>query len=343
MISILKYILFFYSILGMLIAGGILFNRKQSNNIFLGVFILILSVKQLNFLYSSSELSQFFPQFIWLTLPGWFLLGPLLYFYVYSYGRDWSMKWQNLLHFIPLGLLSIYIFYMFRLSGVERIHYIRQNFDNIVMPINFAIAFHISLYAVWMILVVRKKILPPTDKYYLGILVFIYVLTVLLESYLTVFAETYQWFVYYFIAASTLTLYVGYLLIYRPHFFDKWRKKYGNSALPRSKARLIISKFELHFLKQEIFTDRQLSLSLVSQQLEIPKHQISQSLSMILHTTFNEYLNKRRIEYAKKIIGQRPKILAVALDAGFTNKSTFYRAFKKYTGQTPNEFKRSIQ
>jgi AraC-like DNA-binding protein len=32
-------------------------------------------------------------------------------------------------------------------------------------------------------------------------------------------------------------------------------------------------------------------------------------------------------------------LLTMELEAGFTSKTTFFKAFKKMTGQTPNEYK----
>jgi AraC-like DNA-binding protein len=51
-----------------------------------------------------------------------------------------------------------------------------------------------------------------------------------------------------------------------------------------------------------------------------------------------------RIEEAKKILtgpgGAEKKNTAVALDVGFNSMTAFYKAFKKFTGMTPNQYKK---
>jgi AraC-like DNA-binding protein len=54
---------------------------------------------------------------------------------------------------------------------------------------------------------------------------------------------------------------------------------------------------------------------------------------------FNDYINSFRIEEIKKRFenGETEDftVLGIALDSGFNSKTTFNRAFKKYTGSTP--------
>lgn len=53
-----------------------------------------------------------------------------------------------------------------------------------------------------------------------------------------------------------------------------------------------------------------------------------------------EYINMRRIVLAKNRILSGEKIGSLYLECGFENYSTFYRAFSKYAGMSPDKFKK---
>ena len=62
---------------------------------------------------------------------------------------------------------------------------------------------------------------------------------------------------------------------------------------------------------------------------------------------FSDYINSLRIEQAKKLLSDdsfdQYTIVAIGLESGFNSKSTFYTAFKKFTSQTPSEFRSITQ
>ena len=56
----------------------------------------------------------------------------------------------------------------------------------------------------------------------------------------------------------------------------------------------------------------------------------------------NEYLNEKRLEYAKKQLQEtEAAIISIAGDIGFESLSAFYAFFKKRTNITPGEFRRA--
>ena len=61
-----------------------------------------------------------------------------------------------------------------------------------------------------------------------------------------------------------------------------------------------------------------------------------------LDTCFYDYINRHRIEEAKRLLGEEEasNILEVMQRAGFNSKSVFNTAFKKHTGLTPTEFRK---
>ena len=72
-----------------------------------------------------------------------------------------------------------------------------------------------------------------------------------------------------------------------------------------------------------------------------PKH-VSTVVNQGLDLNLNDYVNRYRCEAVIERLraGQHRQHtrLALALDCGFNSKSTFNRAFKKHTGETPQAF-----
>ncbi len=55
--------------------------------------------------------------------------------------------------------------------------------------------------------------------------------------------------------------------------------------------------------------------------------------------TIKAYLNLRRVTHAKNLIIEGKKATGIFSQCGFCDYSTFYRAFVKYAGMTPDEFR----
>jgi AraC-like DNA-binding protein len=80
----------------------------------------------------------------------------------------------------------------------------------------------------------------------------------------------------------------------------------------------------------------------VSRELNIPHLRVSNSFNKQLDTTFPEYRNKLRIEYAVNLLKENAhfqmSIEGIALQSGFKNKTTFYTAFRAIHQLTPTEW-----
>jgi len=70
---------------------------------------------------------------------------------------------------------------------------------------------------------------------------------------------------------------------------------------------------------------------------------LSQVINSGYGTSFFDYLNRYRIEHARKLLnnsnGQSNAILHIAFTVGFNSNSAFYSAFKKYVGMTPAQYR----
>lgn len=106
---------------------------------------------------------------------------------------------------------------------------------------------------------------------------------------------------------------------------------------------LYFQKLELLCKDQHIYTDSTLNREKVAEKLGISAGYVSQIINTITGDNFANYINQYRIEAVKEMISnseyENYNLLTIGLESGFTSKTTFYKAFKRVTGQTPNEYK----
>lgn len=110
---------------------------------------------------------------------------------------------------------------------------------------------------------------------------------------------------------------------------------------------LYFQKLELLCKDQHIYTDSTLNREKVAEKLGISAGYVSQIVNTITGDNFAHYINQYRVEAVKEMISnpeyENYTLLTIGLESGFTSKTTFYNAFKKVTGQTPNEYKNTIK
>jgi AraC-like DNA-binding protein len=106
---------------------------------------------------------------------------------------------------------------------------------------------------------------------------------------------------------------------------------------------LYFQKLELLCKDQHIYTDSTLNREKVAEKLGISAGYVSQIINTVTGDNFANYINQYRIEAVKEMISnseyENYNLLTMGLESGFTSKTTFYKTFKKVTGQTPNEYK----
>lgn len=92
--------------------------------------------------------------------------------------------------------------------------------------------------------------------------------------------------------------------------------------------------------------DEGLTLALLARHLGTSPRRLSRVLNEGLGQGFNEVVNRLRVEAVRReLAGPRSDrdLLAMALDAGFSSKASFNRAFKAYVGCTPSQLRRTME
>ncbi len=110
-----------------------------------------------------------------------------------------------------------------------------------------------------------------------------------------------------------------------------------------------VNSIQLHLVdlmeKKNLYKDENLSLKILAECLNITSHQLSQLLNDKLQTNFHNFVNRYRIREAEKILLENPQrpILGIAYDVGFNTKSSFYDAFSRFTGKTPQRYRAEMK
>lgn len=95
-------------------------------------------------------------------------------------------------------------------------------------------------------------------------------------------------------------------------------------------------------LADNYFSEKQV-LQLEMKQIGLTSHRIVEIFKEQYGLTVNEYINKIRFEKAKILLENTDdEIIDIAYSVGFNSLSTFYRVFKKCSGQSPAVYKKRI-
>lgn len=142
---------------------------------------------------------------------------------------------------------------------------------------------------------------------------------------------------------------IVYLGLKFPDFFTAdaaLRMKYEKNVLTfeerNSYAKKITEYMEVH----KPYLNPMLSLPDFAEMVALPAYVVSQVLNVVLQQNFYDFVNGYRVNESKKLF-QNPSynqktVLEILYQSGFNSKSVFNTAFKKQTGMTPREFKKTL-
>ncbi|UTA48311.1 helix-turn-helix domain-containing protein [Simiduia sp. 21SJ11W-1] len=102
-------------------------------------------------------------------------------------------------------------------------------------------------------------------------------------------------------------------------------------------------RLEALMKQDKLYLDATLTEKALAEKLGVPSYYLSRLLNQVVGKRFNEYINEKRVEEAKRLLlaadSNNKTMFAISLDAGFKSESVFYTNFKKFTGVTPRVFK----
>jgi YesN/AraC family two-component response regulator len=132
----------------------------------------------------------------------------------------------------------------------------------------------------------------------------------------------------------------------RPHSFLEFpTAKYQKSTLSEERKDAIMEGIRAR-MDEGYFRNNMASLAGLAGKIHETTHHVSQVINEKSGESFYELLARLRVDEAKRLLredtGQRITIEDLADQVGYNSKSSLNRTFKKLTGQTPSEFRDSL-
>lgn len=109
---------------------------------------------------------------------------------------------------------------------------------------------------------------------------------------------------------------------------------------PAQNAYHFVEDFHKAFDEGRVYLDNRLTIAKLAESLGTNRTYLSSYINNELHCTFYEFVNRRRVEYAKGLLAEKDDPLdVVAVLAGFNSLSSFRRAFLLYEDMTPGQYR----
>ncbi len=337
----------------------VLFNLKRGNksaNKLLGLLLLAFALILVCYVTFWTGYYIPFPYFNGWYIPLLYLSAPLFYLYLSCIIDDRSLTRKDYFHFVPTLIILVLLTPLLLSAYVSEPQVLRTNFRDIIV-LGTSPIIQIIYIGTYVVLSYRLYFINRTEESYLNTW-FQYILGSFSGYYVTIvtyyilinfsfFNPTWDYMIS--LAMSFFVFVVSFLgYIYPQALSGKPLSsitnpfKYKNSGLTENAEQLLKDELIKCMEEQELYK-YQLSLEELATKLNSNRHNVSLVINKYFEGNYFEFLNRYRIEYVKKLLinpefADTP-IIQLAYDAGFNNKVSFNKAFKKFTGVTPMTFR----
>jgi AraC-like DNA-binding protein len=141
-----------------------------------------------------------------------------------------------------------------------------------------------------------------------------------------------------------LTLVMLLIILYRPNFINRNGSKISLGYLFDKidfSSKLNEIDFTFHFYTNLYYKNKNADVAEFADMLGVSKDILIKYIYFKYSMSFDELLNKSRVEYFVEIIKdagyKNYTVEALALEVGFSSRQRFYQPFKKYHGGNPSD------
>jgi AraC-like DNA-binding protein len=344
--------------------------RSQTHNArankILAVWIAVLSVDLLQQIYYGEDLYKSFP--MWIGVINFLPLtyGGFLYLYVRTFIQPSPLAWRDLIHFASYILMVTLNLPLILQSGDKKLLLIEQMFAGHA-PWTLQVSDGLSIIVATIYALISCRLVlhnPSVDSkgqlFWLRVMLGFNLLIWIVVWCVSVFPSSWSnHLIYSLVSLFIYTL--GYFSLKQPdndasnnsspdiggplNNEKDSQQKYGDNRLPDDLRNQLLAVLENYMQEAEPWRASHLTLLQLSEATHIASHHISQVLNDHRGQSFNDYINGFRVQAVCDQLRVAPahNLLDLALACGFSSKSAFNAAFKKYTGKTPSAYRKEVQ
>ncbi|MBC7910774.1 MAG: AraC family transcriptional regulator, partial [Pyrinomonadaceae bacterium] len=343
---------------------GIKRGNAVANRLLAALLLVISVILVWNILLNTRYLLQY-PHLAQLHVPLQFLIAPLCFLYIKSLlAKSQKLGRKYLLHFIPASICLLYLLPFYFQSSAYKLEFLTaaiQSYPREWYVRTLLVLLQGSLYMIPILSLGlqrrgRAQAEPAAvDKSNL------YWVRIWTGIFLAIWIASIVRFVFDYSVQTNLVIPLLFSVFIYTAVYVKLRrssevvtekiedripvKRYEKSTLTQERAERSLSRLREVMLAEKPFTDTELTLPKLAERMGISAHHLSQIINERLNQNFFDFINAHRIEEAKRrLLDPKKKhlsILGIAEEVGFNSKSTFNAAFKKHTGMTPSEWRKS--
>ena len=364
----LLLILIFSQGLFLLVAIQLMPNKNKEANIALTFVLLIASIMLLGRVLIYYVENDFMIRIGAIIDTSIYLFGPFLYLYIrrlaFNERKVFTLCWQ---HFILAGLYFCYFLWnLFVDLDVLKEFHSSKNAHYLYLLVELSGAFSISFYLFksFKLYKVFKRNQASEVSFDQQLSTYLILLILALTCFVALWFisiisyygfKTSLFFINYdsmWISSALLMYLIGFYSLTRPHIFrvSIQRESMDSSQKNRMKSSEIVhlqQSIGEAFDDKKVYLEPTLSLVNLAKRLNTTSNNLSWVLNNIYNKTFYEFVNEYRIaDFINKIKLGRHKqltLFSIALEVGFNSKSTFNKAFKSTTNETPSKFIKNLE
>ncbi|MEM8847349.1 MAG: helix-turn-helix domain-containing protein [Bacteroidota bacterium] len=329
-------------ILGVFFSVILLGNRKQQPiyNIFLGIYLVAFSLRIgksiFHYFYDlNPSLRNFFLAIL-------FCVGPSLWLYSsYLVQKKENFYRKDLAHYGVFFLL-LPICWFIPNNGPEEYSIWFVFFYN-------SIIVHMAGYGLfsffWFLKNKEKSSKKETDIVNKWLTCFLGLNIIFVVAYALVSKVAFPFYIGLSFLFSFMIVFLAIWALKNPMVFNKSIRKYRLSNIDEQATRKTMDLIKNHFESEKPYLNPNLTLTLLSKQLNISAKELSQTINQQENLNYSQFILKYRIEEAKRLLlsdtHEKFNIASIAYDSGFNSISSFNTAFKKQTDTTPLAFQKN--